>query len=344
VHHDPSAKPMKCMTITAPLWRCRQCRHGGAWLLLGAVLSGLLLSACQPALMPAADSSAAASIEHPALGEISGIAASTRRDDLLWVINDSGNRNQLHALAASDGSLLASISVTGISNTDWEDLAAFALDGQHWLLIADVGDNQARRRYAHLYLLPEPELHAASPPPAEVGISAETVFSYAGGARDVEAVAVDVVRREVLLVSKRDQPPGVYTLPLQLHRSSPPLLAQRIASVSGLLPPTEADRVRYGRYQPYVAQPTALDIHSSGSTVSALLLTYKHAYLFQRQFDEDWQQAWRTPQVIGIPPMPQTEAVAFDRMGCSLWVTTEQLPAALHRIELGHCNENLSQN
>lgn len=335
---------MKCITITAPLWCCRQCRHGGAWLLLGAVLAALLLSACQPALMPPADSSAAASIEHPALGEISGMAASTRRDDLLWVINDSGNRNQLHALAASDGSLLASISVAGISNMDWEDLAAFALDGQHWLLIADVGDNQAQRRFVHLYLLPEPELQTASPPPGELRVQSETVFSYADGARDVEAVAVDVQRREVLLVSKRDTPPGVYTLPLLLHGSKQPLLAQRIADVAGLLPPTEADRLRYGRYQPFVAQPTALDIHAADNIVSAVLLSYKHAYLFQRRWDEGWQQAWRTPHVIGIPPMPQTEAAGFDRMGCGLWVTTEQLPAALHRIELGHCNEKLPQD
>lgn len=305
----------------------------------------VIISACLRVITsPNAEGSehATLQIKNPALSEISGLAQSTRRDDLLWVINDSGNRNQLHALAASDGSLLASISVAGISNTDWEDLAAFELGGQHWLLIADVGDNRARRRYAHLYLLPEPELHATNPPPTEASVRAETVFSYIDGARDVEAVAVDVQRREVLLVSKRDQPPGVYSLPLLLSGSKQPLVARRIASVSGLLPPTEADRLRYGRYQPFVAQPTALDIHSNGTTVSALLLTYKHAYLFQRRWDEGWQQDWRTPQVIGIPPMPQTEAAGFDRMGCGLWVTTEQLPAALHRIELDHC-ESVTQ-
>jgi len=275
------------------------------------------------------------------LKEISGITASTRSDDLLWMINDSGNANQLHAVNANNGRLLASISVAGISNVDWEDLAAFELDGEHWLLIADVGDNNARRRYGHLYLLQEPELNAAAVSTNEATISAEIVFSYADGARDVEAVAVDVARREILLVSKRERPPGVYTLPLTLTTTRTPLLAQRIADVNGLLPPNAADHLRFGRYTPYVAQPTALDIHlptAVDQPVSAVLMTYKNAYLFLRQPGADWGTAWQQPEVITVPSMQQTEAVAFDRSGCRLWVTTEQLPAPLHRIDSGLCD------
>jgi len=275
------------------------------------------------------------------LKEISGIAVSTRSDDLLWMINDSGNANQLHAVNANNGRLLASISVAGISNVDWEDLAAFELDGEHWLLIADVGDNNARRRYGHLYLLQEPELNAAAVSTNEATISAEIVFSYADGARDVEAVAVDTQRREIVLVSKREQPPGVYILPLTLTTTRAPLLAQRIADVNGLLPPTAADHLRFGRYTPYVAQPTALDIHlptAVDQPVSAVLMTYKNAYLFQRQAGADWGTAWQQPEVITVPSMQQTEAVAFDRSGCRLWVTTEQLPAPLHRIDSGLCD------
>jgi len=302
----------------------------------------LLLSGCQTALTPANTVQAVARIDAPVLEEISGIARSTRSEALLWVINDSGNSNQIHTLTASSGELLASISIVGITNVDWEDLATFELDGQHWLLIADVGDNRASRRYGHLYLLPEPELSGSSAAAEAISISAETVFSFADGARDVEAVAVDVARREVMLISKRDTPPGVYTLPLQLQTSSRPLLAQRIADVGGLLPENGMDRLRFGRYSPHVAQPTALDIHQprqSGQSVSAVLLTYKHAYLFQRQAGADWRHAWQNPAVIDVPPMPQTEALTFSHSGCSLWVTTEQLPAPLHRIDSGLCDE-----
>jgi hypothetical protein len=281
-------------------------------------------------------------IETSELEEISGIAASTRSDDLLWMINDSGNTNQLHAVDANNGNLLASITVAGISNVDWEDMAAFELDGEHWLLIADVGDNNARRRYGHLYLLPEPDSPVVGKAPDDVTISAEIVFGYADGARDVEAVAVDTQRREIVLVSKRKQPPGVHILPLTLTTTRTPLLAQRIADVNGLLPPTAVDRLRFGRYTPYVAQPTALDIHMPTAVdqpVSAVLLTYKNAYLFQRRAGADWGTAWQRPEVITVPPMQQTEAVAFDRSGCSLWVTTEQLPAPMHRIDSGLCDQ-----
>ena len=280
-------------------------------------------------------------IETSELEEISGIAVSTRSEGLLWMINDSGNTNQLHAVDANNGNLLASINVAGISNVDWEDLAAFELDGEHWLLIADVGDNNARRRYGHLYLLPEPDSQRGDIAPTTVSVAAEIVFSFEDGARDVEAVAVDTARHEIVLVSKRDQPPGVYTLPLQLQTTCTPLLALRIADVDGLLPPTAADHLRFGRYTPYVAQPTALDIHiptTVDQPVSAVLLTYKNTYLFQRQPDADWGTAWQQPEVIMVPPMQQTEAVAFGRSGCSLWVTTEQLPAPLHRIDSGLCD------
>ncbi len=275
------------------------------------------------------------------LHEISGLASSTRNDELLWVINDSGNSNQIHALVASSGELQASISIAGVTNVDWEDLASFTLNGRHWLLIADVGDNDAKRQYGHLYLLPEPELDTQSAAPAAVSISAEIIFSYADGAHDVEAVGVDTQRHEILLVSKRDTPPGVYTLPLVLQTTARPLLAQRIADISGLQPPHPSDRLRYGRYSSHVAQPTALDIYlptRPGQPVSAVLLTYKHAYLFQRPTDSDWRNVWQAPRVIEVPPMQQTEAIAFSRDGCKLWVTTEQLPAPIYAIDSDLCS------
>ena len=43
--------------------------------------------------------------------------------------------------------------VAGARNTDWEDLAAFELDGRHYLLIADTGDNGGLRRTLQLHVV-----------------------------------------------------------------------------------------------------------------------------------------------------------------------------------------------
>jgi hypothetical protein len=323
------------------------CKHmkSRAFLVLNCFLISTLLlwqlTGCQRDIVHAAAAVNPPLISASQLSEVSGIAESGLHDQRLWAINDSGNSNLLHAIDGGTGALQASIRVAGSSNIDWEDLAAFSLGNQHWLLIADVGDNTAQRRYGHLYLVPEPDWHD-NQPPAEIQIAAELVFSYEDGARDVEAVAVDTQRREIILISKRDTPPGVYVLPLRLQTTSQPLLARRIADISGLQPPHPSDRLRFGRYSPYVAQPTALDIKlpsRAGQPVSAVLLTYKHAYLFQRPANSDWRDVWQAPRVIEVPPMQQTEALAFNRDGCSLWVTTEQLPAPLYQIESGLCND-----
>ena len=74
------------------------------------------------------------------LGEASGLAASRMHRDTLWLVEDGGNPAKLHAISKR-GRRLASHAIDGIRNTDWEDLAAFELDGRRYLLIADTGDN-----------------------------------------------------------------------------------------------------------------------------------------------------------------------------------------------------------
>ena len=43
------------------------------------------------------------------------------------------------------GTTLGIVNVKGVTATDWEDMCAFELDGESWLLIGDIGDNQRVR-------------------------------------------------------------------------------------------------------------------------------------------------------------------------------------------------------
>ena len=55
----------------------------------------------------------------------------------LWTHNDSGNGPKIYALNPSNGTIIQTITLEGVINNDWEDLAS---DGYH-LYIADTGNN-----------------------------------------------------------------------------------------------------------------------------------------------------------------------------------------------------------
>src|SRR5262245_9114395 len=74
------------------------------------------------------------------LSEASGIAVSNRRDDVLWVHNDSGNPHELFAVDVRGGSL-GRVQIDDARLGDWEDMASFRLDGRPYLVVGDVGDN-----------------------------------------------------------------------------------------------------------------------------------------------------------------------------------------------------------
>ena len=135
------------------------------------------------------------------LTEASGLAVSLRDPELLWLINDSGAPAIVH-LTDTQGMARGFLTLKGIKNTDWEDLAAFTFDGKAQLLIADTGDNNARREQVTLPIIAEPR---PTPLEAPLGLSLEPDWSirfrYEDGPRDCEGIAVDPNSRSILLLT-----------------------------------------------------------------------------------------------------------------------------------------------
>src|SRR3546814_6816256 len=90
------------------------------------LLSGLLLAATGCSAPPFTQLSGL--MLDAELDEASGLAASRRHADTLWMLNDGGNQARLYAVSHR-GSKLATLHVTGIENTDWEDIAAVETAG-----------------------------------------------------------------------------------------------------------------------------------------------------------------------------------------------------------------------
>ncbi len=264
--------------------------------------------------------------------EVSGLAASRRNSDLLWVLNDSGNRPVLHALNTR-GTDLGQVALAGVKNVDWEDLAAFTWKGEPWLLVTDTGDNPGRRSKVVLHALPEPKADAQGRFAGTVRPAWSLPFTYPDGPRDCEAVAVDEAAGQILLLSKRSKPPVLYSLPLGPPLAERPQVATVIGPLATIPPPTATDLLLpYGRYR---SQPTAMDLSSDGKEL--LILTYRHAYLVQRMPGQDWKNVLAEPPLaIKLPDLftlAQREAACFSSDGKRLFVTGEGVGAALLRLE-----------
>lgn len=286
------------------------------------------------ATVPPATAGDARVVGLPAVArESSGLAVSRRDPALLWTHNDSGGEPVLFAVDAQ-GRLRGTLRVAGVQNRDWEDLAAFELDGRAWLLIADVGDNAGNRENCALHVVPEPDPAGLSPEAeTTVRVAWSVPVRYLDGPRDVEAVAVDAAAGEVWLLAKRTRPHGLYRLALRpdpRDRVTPAALP--VAQVpNAFFPPAPPELALLptvaGRWRP---QPTGMDFAPDGS--AAAVVSYGDVLIFQRQPGEDWADALtREPRNLGEHGLYQAEGVAFGPDGREIFVSSEGRPPALWR-------------
>lgn len=269
-------------------------------------------------------------VESSEMNEISGLAVSTRDRDVLWAHNDSGSGAYLYAMDQR-GRLHGRVTLNNTGNRDWEDMAAFRWRDESWLLIADVGDNFAINDELKLHLIREPEMDNKQFPDS-VDVTATYLFTYPDGARDCESIAVDTHNATILILSKRDKPARLYTLPLTLE---PPANAIT-ATFAGLLPhipaPDSAAITANPTMGKWSSQPTALDLSPDGRW--AAVLTYHRIYLYQHTPGMSWSAAFAAiPRHLEMPAMKQAEALSFmnDK---HLFVTSENHPAPLYKLRI----------
>lgn len=265
----------------------------------------------------------AAQLAEPQNQETSGIAVSHRTPGMIWTHNDSGGEPVLFALNA-DGSLRGKVRVEGVTNYDWEEMASFELDGKAWLLAADIGDNYAARKGCVLHLIAEPDAAALSPG-RELLLRPEYSinFIYEDGARDAEALAVDVKERMIYVLSKREDTPRLYRLPLAPAPASQPVAARFLTLVSHLPQPTALQRNVRMPTQGFLGWPTAMDFSHDG--MLALVLVYEQPLLFPRAAGESWAEALaRAPLKLAPHQFPQAEAACFTTDDRAILVGSEK--------------------
>ncbi|MFW6159270.1 MAG: hypothetical protein ACOC8E_07935, partial [Planctomycetota bacterium] len=249
-------------------------------------------------------------LKNKAVRESSGIACSRRRNDVLWTHNDSGGGPKLYAFNR-DGDDLATYEIAGARVRDCEDLCSFVIGKTPFLLLADVGDNNATRKLCTLYIVEEPVIPEVTPARGKLKLHRTIRFRYPDGARDCESVAVDPTSGLVLLA---DKPRGlrcrVYALALKDKQQV--LQARRIAALTFVV-------------------PTGMDVSPDGRR--CVLSTYGPACEFSRPAGQNWAAAFRRkPRQIDMPRRRQGEAVAYGPDGKTLYVTSEGAPCPVWEI------------
>lgn len=267
--------------------------------------------AAPPEYLPA---TAKPTLHSPLIKEASGLAGSSRDPRFLWIINDSGSAPEIH-LATTDGTYRGKIALAKTSNIDWEDLASFSLDGVPYLIVADIGDNDAKRKTRTLHILREPRLPADGKKLRGSARSEWKIrYRYEGGPRDCESIAVDVPNKKILLLTKRTHPPELHELPLRPSGGKSVITTHRTAYVR-LTAPGNA-RIPFGN------QPTGLDISSNNKL--AAVVTYYSVFLFPRADGESWPQAFvRKPIVLPPHLLKQAESIAFSNNANTLFALSE---------------------
>ena len=247
--------------------------------------------------------------------ESSGLAASNVQADHWWTHNDSGAKARLYAVNAK-GKLTGQCKLKGIEADDWEDMAGFVHNGRPRLIVADCGDNLGKRKYFTLHLFDEPD------PSKKTDIkSVQTLeVTFPDRAHDCEAVAVDVARKKVILVTKSKLPFAlVYEVDLPNQTASSnrrPIrtVARKIASVT-------------------LPMISGMDIDANNGDV--WIVNYFQAFHYKRLRDDQTlpDQLATLPRSYALPHWRQVEAIAVDSKH-QVWITSEGKSPPLGRLKL----------
>lgn len=289
---------------------------------LAAVPPALRLVAGEPVAPGFTGPKIAGKLAAPPKNEASGLAASRRNPDLFWLHDDSGGAAMLYAVDRK-GTLRGTLQIGSVKTDDWEDLAAAVLDDQAWLVIGDIGDNDAKRKHVRVHFVAEP----AAAQLAVAGMLAQRPAAtlrlrFEDGPRDCESLAIDPADRSLYLLTKRDSVPRLYRTTLPQPLADAELTLRQVGTVPHLPPASVARQLSKGPLGRNWAFPCAMDFTADGT--AAVVLTYGNLLFYPRQSGETWAVALARPPVVLAPHgLPQAEAVCFSADGRQIYVASE---------------------
>jgi hypothetical protein len=261
-----------------------------------------------------------AEVTHPALGEMSGIVASSY-PDIFWVHNDSGDTARIFAIHANGDIVVPrylpparstdewpGLVIDNAWHYDWEDIAL--ADGI--LYLADIGNNDNARRDLGVYVVNEPNPR------------------YVAGARAVRFLPVRYPdQTEYPAKLWHFDCEAVFTFAGKLyfltkHRQPGKALAWEQGTKLYRLNSNHTDRdnvLQLVDRHDGVTLATGADVSPDGQHLA--ILTYTHLWVFDRPDEGDkWLQSPARVLALDRSLVKQNEAVAWENND-SLLITNE---------------------
>jgi hypothetical protein len=254
-------------------------------------------------------------IDIPELTESSGLAFSTRSEEVLFSHNDSGDSARLFAFTVK-GKFLYELQVEKAKSKDWEDMCAFEHDGKNWLAVGDIGDNDFREDYVSIYVFKEPK-DKEGDRKRKAEVEYELKVEYPGGPTNSEALAYDPIRHSFLLLSKETLNCAFFEVPIPPNaKGNVRVKAKQVANYT-------------------IPLVTGAAISRDGHRLA--ICTYGPACLLERNSskpDKPWEMKASdvATKFFQVPARRQGEAICFAPDGKHLWLTSEHSPTPL--IEL----------
>lgn len=255
-------------------------------------------------------------LQNKSIDEASGIAASQKNSSALWVHNDSGGEPILY-LIDTTGISLASFYISGVGNRDWEDIAVGPgpQEGESYIYIGEIGDNQAVHDSYKVYRIPEPHIEKTHTSTADTIQQVDIIeFVYPDGPRDAETLMIDPLTKGIYVVSKRDEYEHIYRVPFPQSTSEVTTLEK-----TGNLP------IKIGGI---FDQIVGGDISADGNEV--LLKSYVRVFYWKRedQSTSITELLQEEPVVLPYTVEPQGEAIGFAADGSGYYTLSEKQSGA----------------
>lgn len=252
--------------------------------------------------------------------ETSGLAASRRNANLLWLHNDKGDTARVFAISAV-GATIATYLLDGAEANDWEDIAVGPgpIGGTSYVYVGDIGDNSANRNTFEIYRFAEPEVIASA---AEVTLSAveRLEFRYPGGqGENAETLLVDPTNGDIFVVSKSD------TGEARVYQARPPFVPLRRTTM------TLVTTLQFGT-EPLFGDTSATggDISPAGDLIA--IRSYDSVYAWRRPVGTTVEEAFATaPCSLSVRAEAQGEAFAFFSDGTGYFTLSEGTNEQLSR-------------
>ncbi|GAB2842466.1 hypothetical protein [Ferruginibacter profundus] len=256
------------------------------------------------------------------LNEVSGMVMSQTNTNIFYVHNDSGDSSRFFAISTA-GKLMATYyfkaKFGGVAGAvDCEDIATGIgpVKGQHYIYLADIGDNFAWRPSVQLYRFKEPAIKAT----ADTLIPATLSLTYPDGKHDAETILIDPLEKQLYIISKREDSVGVYTCALNFKDKDNVVLQKKC----------KLHFDNQGKKNWMVSGAISAD----GTQV--LLKSLQHVYYWKREGNEPvYITLQRAPKIqTAFISHGQEESIAFAPDGNGYYVTAEGIGATIYYYSL----------